>query len=236
MEIVAHRGASAYAPEHSFEAYDLALELGADGLEVDLRLTADRRLLAVHDATLLRILGRPDAVGKLTTADLLALPQPTRPLLLRQILHRYRQHTRLLLELKDPAPPMERRLVAAITRARIRSDIVVQSFSESSLRRIRRLAPDLPVAPLVEHPPANRAEWLDRVVSLGAAAVGVRADALDRDLVDAAHARGLAVRAWTVNTTEETCRLAHLGVDGLITDVPDLVASATRPVPVAQVG
>jgi len=221
VEVVAHRGASAHAAEHTFAAYDLALALGADALEVDLRATADGKLVAVHDRTLERIGGGPRPVAAMKAAELAAAtPQRARPLRLGAVLTRYGHRTRLLLELKDPAPPMERRLVAALARAGVRDQVVVQSFDPRSLCRVRRLDRALAVAPLRETAPASASAWLERMAALGASAVGLHHALVDAALVEAAHARGLAVRAWTVNDADEAARLASIGVDGLITDAP----------------
>lgn len=221
MEIVAHRGASLDAPEHTFEAYDLALEQGADALEVDLRACADGKLVAVHDPTLRRTTGLPHAVADVRRAE---LPIELRPLKLGMILRRYRRATRFLLELKDPVAPMERRLVAAIANTVTGKRVVVQSFDLGGLRRVRRLDRRLPLAPLTETRPT--AAWLDRCVALEAVAVGVHRAAVDAALVGAVHARGLGLRVFTVNDPAEAAHLAGLGVDGLITDAPGAIRAA----------
>src|SRR3712207_255467 len=105
--IIAHRGASAYAPEHTFAAYDLALDQGADVLELDVRSTADGELVVVHDATLRRTCGDPRRVDSLGRRDLAALGE-LRPLTLDAVLDRYGAQTRFLLDLKDPRPAWER--------------------------------------------------------------------------------------------------------------------------------
>lgn len=225
VEIVAHRGASAHAPEHTLAAYDLALALGADALELDLRTTADGELVVLHDPTLWRTARDPRTIADLDAADLAALPGPSRPLALTTVLERYGAWTRLVLELKDPTPAMERQLVATLAAARVR-DPVVQSFDEVALRRLRALDSRLPVAPLRATAPARRGAWLDRMAALGAVAVGVHHAQVDAALVSAAHRRGLRVRAWTVNDADEAARLAAADVDGVITDVPGQLRAA----------
>jgi glycerophosphoryl diester phosphodiesterase len=232
VEIIAHRGASANAPEHTLEAYDLALDQGADALEIDLRATLDGKLVALHDPTLERTHGDPRAVAETTFAELSALTRA--PERLGQLLRAYRGETRFLLELKDPVPPMERRLVRAVTHSRVRAGVEVQSFDESCLRRMGRLAPDIPLALLVDPMPARPLAWLDRAVRFGARAVGIPRKDVSQALVRAAHERGLLVRAWTVNEPGEARRLAALGVDALITDAPGVVRAALADAPVAR--
>jgi glycerophosphoryl diester phosphodiesterase len=224
VEIIAHRGASADAPEHTLAAYDLALDQGADALEIDLRATADGKLVAVHDPTLERTHRDPRAVADLSFAELRALPE--RPERLGGLLRAYRGETRFLLELKDPVPPMERRVIRAVTHSRVRADVEVQSFDEGCLKRMRRLAPDIPLALLVDPLPARKRVWLDRALRLGARAVGIPRAQVDAELIDAAHERGLLLRAWTVNDPAEAGHLAGLGADALITDAPGAIRAA----------
>jgi glycerophosphoryl diester phosphodiesterase len=219
VEIIGHRGASAEAPENTIAAFDLALEQGADVLEIDLQMTGDRRLVALHDPTLERTHGDPRAVGDLTVAEL----EVAR---LGELLRAYRGRARFLLDLKDPRPPMERRLVTAVRSAGVGPAVTVQSFDLSSLRRLRRLDPAIAVAALADEMPQRPARWLDRAQRLGAVAVGVPRAGVTRRLVRAAHARDLRIRAYTVNSPAEARRFARYGVDGLITDCPGVIRAA----------
>lgn len=220
-QIIAHRGASAQAPEHTWAAYDLALEQGADALEVDVRMLADGRLVALHDATLWRTAGDPRTAATLTLEDVRALPRAVRPLRLGKVLRRYAGRTWFLLDLKDPSPAMERRLCALVARLGIAESVIVQSFDAPSMRR---LAGRLPVAPLFERRPSAAA--LQRAALVRSCGIAVRASRIDAALVADAHRRGLTVRAWTVNEPHEADVLARIGVDGLITDRPAAIRAA----------
>ncbi|MEA2170814.1 MAG: glycerophosphoryl diester phosphodiesterase [Solirubrobacteraceae bacterium] len=213
MEIIAHRGASADAPENTVAAYDLAFEQGAGALEIDLRLTADNRVVALHDATLGRTHGDSRALADLTLGHLAVLEDP--PPRLRDLLVRYRRR-RLLIELKDSTPALERRVLKSLVRAGLRSRIVLQSFEHAGLRRLNELDPLLAIAPLYDNAELD----LGAAQAFGATGIGVRHDRIDVALVAAAHDRGLVVRAWTVNDPDRAAELAALGVDALITDVP----------------
>src|SRR5687767_2911268 len=102
-EVIAHRGASAYAPEHTCAAYDLALEMGADRLELDIHPAGDGELVVNHDATLRRTTGDPRALADMTLAELLAFEHSHRPLTLDEVFTRYGGETRFLVEIKDRA-------------------------------------------------------------------------------------------------------------------------------------
>jgi glycerophosphoryl diester phosphodiesterase len=217
--VIAHRGASAYAREHSFAAYDLAILQGADALELDVRSTSDDRLVVLHDSRLLRTACDPRAISALRAADVAALDEAVRPPALDAVLDRYGLATRWLIELKDPTPRCERSLALALRARGLERATVVQSFNAAALRRLRRTAPSLEVAPLYRRAPAARRL---RALATFAGGIGVRHPAVDVTLLLRAHACGLAVRAWTANRAAEIERLVALGVDGVITDVPDV--------------
>ncbi|HEV2815308.1 MAG TPA: glycerophosphodiester phosphodiesterase, partial [Solirubrobacteraceae bacterium] len=213
QEIIAHRGASAHAAEHTLAAYDLAVAQGADVLELDVRETADGRLVVVHDETLLRTAGDPRRVDSVDSAALAALDPDVRPLTLATVLVRYRRNARFLLDLKEPAPEWEGRLLATISRTCVRDRVVVQSFDHAALRRLRAAAPWLNLAALTRTRPLDLA-----ALAAFAHGVGPWHESVDAAFVTAAHANGLAVRPWTVNDPVAIAHLISLGVDGVITD------------------
>ena len=219
MQVIAHRGASAYAPENSFAAFDLALAQGADALELDIRSTSDGRLVVLHDTRLLRTAGDPRPVARLRAEQLMSIDAAVRPPTLDAVLDRYGNTTRWLLELKDPTPRSERSLAAALAAHGLERAAVVQGFDAAALRRLRSAAPALVVAPLFRRSPTTRRL---RAVATFAAAVGVRHGAVDMALLLRAQSCGLAVRAWTANAVADIERLVAVGVAGVVTDVPDV--------------
>jgi glycerophosphoryl diester phosphodiesterase len=216
-EVIAHRGASAHVLENTFAAFDLALAQGADVLELDVRVTADGRVVAIHDPTLLRTTGDLRPVGAVSSRALRALDAAVRPPTLDAVLDRYARSTRLCVDLKDPTPAWELEVATALTARGLEDRVVVQSFDEAALRRVRRAAPALAVAPLLRLRPSDlRLGGIARF----AAAVGVRRTAIDGGLLRAAHALGLPVMVWTADDPQEIERLLALGVDGVITNAP----------------
>jgi glycerophosphoryl diester phosphodiesterase len=220
--VIAHRGASAYRPEHTLDAYDCALAMGADRLELDVRSAADGTLVVLHDATLARTAGDLRPVAGLTSADLLALDPARRPLTLDEVLGRYGADAAYLIEIKDPRPGDAERVAGALARHDLAGRASVQSFDRGVLHRLRAMDPSVPLALLyreswlpaaVRHDLAEVAGW--------AAAIAPAAVSVDAALVLAAHRLGLTVQVWTVNDVAEMERLLALGVDALITDVPD---------------
>jgi glycerophosphoryl diester phosphodiesterase len=226
VDVVAHRGASAYAPENTFAAFDLALAQGADVLELDVRPAADGHLVLVHDPTLERIAGDPRTIAGLSRAALATLDELVRPEAFDAFLDRYANEARLLIDLKDPTPEWETRVVDAVRHHRLEERAIVQSFDLQALLRLHAAAPWLALAPLV---PADVAPTeVLTVARTFAQGVGIRHDFLDAALIGDAHEAGLAVRAWTVDDPAAMRRLLALGVDAIVTNAPDVALAAVR--------
>lgn len=247
---IAHRGASGYAPEHTIRAYELALEMGADYIEQDLQLTADGVLVVLHDATLDRTVRGPSPAcsGPVIerTLDELAsceagswfneahpefaddtfaeLRIPT----LREVFERFGRGTRYYIETKNPeeAPGMEQALLAELGTAGLLPEdasdwtVLIQSFSENSLRAIHELNPRLPLVQLIG---GREAPSRDRLIDIATYAVGIGPNRrfVDTTLIDRAHAVGLVVHPYTVNTEGDMTAMLDAGVDGVFTDFPD---------------
>lgn len=248
MLVIAHRGASGHAPEHTFAAYDLALQLGCDFLEQDLQMTRDGVLVCVHDETLDRTAsGCTGRIIEQSWADIRACdvgswfnranPQRARTEYVGQriptldaVLARYRERSAFYVETKKPeeAPGMEAALLDLLARhdlldaARREWRVVIQSFSEASLRLIRERDAGLPLVQLVEEGtagPAIRA-MLPRIAEY-AIGIGPAYTDVDGLLVAEAHRLGLHVHPYTVNGEPEMRRMIEARVDGLFTNFTD---------------
>jgi glycerophosphoryl diester phosphodiesterase len=252
MLVIGHRGASGYAPEHTLASYDRALELGADYLEQDLQMTADGVLVVLHDETLDRTSGgvwtgpvieRPlEQLGECDVGSWFneahpvhAKPEYTEERIptLEQVLDRYAGRASFYIETKNPesAPGMEEALLGLLERFDLMQSaaaewrVLIQSFSERSLRLIHELAPSLPLIRLIAV--GEAAALRPDLAEIAGYAVGIgphRAD-VDAALVSSARAACLEVHAYTVNGPSEMERLARLGVTGMFTDVPDRLLS-----------
>jgi glycerophosphoryl diester phosphodiesterase len=253
--VIAHRGASAEAPEHTRAAYDRAARQGADVLECDLQLTADDVLVCLHDTTVHRTAGgtgtgRVDAhtLAELQAMDFGAWFDPAfageRIVTFAEQLRRYRDRPgRFYAETKAPAEyggRMEPALVELLRRHDLvpegpadpdRAPVIVQSFDLASLEAVKRLEPSLPTAWLFVAPPPELATGIpDAVDVLAPAADWVRGHP---ELVEQAHAAGKPVHVWTVDDEAEMDELLALGVDGIFTNTPGVLRAKIGAPPAA---
>ena len=211
--VLAHRGASRAAAENTPEAFRLALALGADGVELDVRRAADGALVVHHDPVLD---GEP----------LRRLAEPALPTLAEALDASAGGIVDVELKTDGDIPTgVATALCAFLRRRGPRDTVVASSFDPAALRMVRALRPDIPTA-LVVAAEADLAAALREAERSGHRALHPERELIDRALLRRAKSLNLAISAWTVNDADEITRLAKLGVDGLITDVPDLALAA----------
>jgi glycerophosphoryl diester phosphodiesterase len=202
---LAHRGDWRHAPENSIAAFTAALAIPAcDGLEFDVRASADGVPVVCHDATLERTHERPERVAALSAAALEAIGIPT----LAEVLATAGRRTFLDVELKEDLGKVVVELLAG-ARGPALSNAVVSSFDVAALERIGHLAPTWPRW-FNSHTlgPADIAT----AVRLGCRGVAIQSRALDANSVPRARAAGLEVASFTVRSRATFGRLARLGV------------------------
>lgn len=254
VQVVAHRGASEDAPEHTLAAYVKAIEEGADALECDVRLTADGHLVCVHDRRVDRTSDGRGAVSALDLADLAALdfgswrkdsregpdrdgPEYTSVLTLERLLELVADAGRrveLAVETKHPtrwAGRVEERLVRLLRRFGLadpptpaESAVRIMSFSSRSLRRVAAAAPAVPTVYLTQFVAVRPREGR---LPGGARIAGpsIRIVRNHPAYVERLHEAGLQVHVWTVDAPGDVDLCARLGVDAVITNRPGRVLS-----------
>ena len=247
--VIAHRGASAEEPEHTLRAYQRAIDMGADGVECDVRLTRDGVLVCLHDRTVERTSNGSGVVSTMTFADLHRLDfgswfpatgrgEPAEILTLEQLIEVLLAANRpleLAVETKHPTRyggKVEREVIALLERFGLRGGksraavtARVMSFSPPALATARRLAPELPAVQLMQRIPAGRRNgslWAGATIA-GPSVASVKAFP---GFVAAAHARAHEVHVWTVDEPDDVGYLADLGVDVIITNKPNIARAA----------
>lgn len=251
--VYAHRGASAYAPENTLASIDLAMRLGADWVENDVQRTKDGQLVVIHDDTLARTTdveqvfpGRgPWRVKDFTAAEIARLDAGSwfgqefagaRVPTLRQYMTRVqRNQQRLLLEIKRPElyPGIEQETLDLLGELgwldarHVAQRLVVQSFSADSVRTVHGLRPDLVTAflgtPAVADLP-KYAQFTDRINPWHTTITADWVAAVHALL--GAHGRAMEVDTWIVDDAATARKVKEMGVDGIITNAPDVVQEA----------
>ena len=232
----AHQGASAAAPGNTLAAFRLAAEMGADGVELDVHLTRDGEAVVIHDFTVNRTTGDQGAVREMTLEQLQELDAGSwfDPIFASEHIPALQEvfdaiGHRLLVNVEVKSWPgrnrgLEAEVVRLIEDNNLVHRVIVSSFNPLSLRKVKRLNPNIPTA-LLYAP--------NLVLFLRRAWLGLIAPhefrhphytMVDERLMAWARQKGYRVNAWTVNEAHEMRRLLALGVDGIITNHPDLLA------------
>lgn len=233
--IFAHRGARRVAPENTLPAFARALEMGVDGIEFDVHVSADGQLVVIHDFVVDKTTDGHGIVARMTSAELRRLDAGSHfdasfagvqiPLL-EEVLDLVCDRCRLNIEIKsmDPYANDASDGVAAVVRDRnLYDQVLVSSFNPITLIKMRHLDPKIALGMLYdgEMPLFLRNVW-------AGAPIFPQAQHPHHALIDLTYmawARALpsAVNTWTVNEVGEARRLADLGVDVVMTDVPDQI-------------
>ena len=222
--VIAHRGASAYRPENTLPAYELAFAQGADMIEIDLHCTRDGAVVVTHDENLAS-LGGSGEIAAATLAEVRALDAgggervPT----LDEVLERFGERIAFNLELKRGTradyPGLERLALEALERRGLLDRTLFSSFHDPVLARLRALSPAARIGLLLSRRLPDGG--LERARALGAEALHPERSLVSPAFVAAAHQAGLAVHVYTVDEEDELRRLLGLGVDGIFSNVPD---------------
>lgn len=231
-KVFAHRGASQYAPENTLEAFRLAMEQGAEGIELDVHLSADGELVVIHDETLERTTNGTGLVKEHTLAQLQALRAdnhmegfeaahiPT----LRQVLELVRPgDMQVNIELKTGIlwyEGIEEKTLELVKELGMQDRVVYSSFNHYSIEEVRRLDPTAETAYLFSDVIFEVEKYAARrgVKGLHPALWHVKMADFLTDYLQS----GLAVRVWTVNRPEDMRLLMERGVDAVITNDPAL--------------
>jgi glycerophosphoryl diester phosphodiesterase len=247
--VYAHRGGAGLAPENTLVAFATGLATGADGIELDVRLSLDGVAVLMHDPTLERTTDGAGPVDQRTAAELARLDAgfrfdrdgafPFRGLgigvpSLRDVFERH-PGASMLIELKSADPRLARAVVEEIHAAGARDRITVGSFQKGALDAVRTLDPSIRTG-------ADMDEVRSGMDAAPGGAIAARPvfDAFQvpeiyaglrivtPDFIARAHDAGVSVTVWTVNREDDMRRLLDWGVDGLITDRPDIAVALVR--------
>ena len=231
----AHRGASGHCPENTLAAFAKAIDLGATGIETDVHMTKDGRLVLIHDASLKRTTGINAYVKDLTLDEVKAADAgswfhkdykgetvPT----LEELLDFIRTKDVMLnLELKSGIvqyPGLEEKTVETVRRYKMDDRVIISSFNHYSLVKVKQIAPEMKTGILYSEGLYEPWVYAQR---LGASALHAAHYAVLPEFVQAAQAVDIDYTPFTVNDAGVMARLLAAGVAGIITDYPDRLAA-----------
>jgi glycerophosphoryl diester phosphodiesterase len=219
---VGHRGARAYEPENTLRSYRRALELGVNAVELDVRMTRDGEVVVIHDAEVDRTTNGKGLVSQLTLKEIKQLNTekdekiPT----LEEALDFLDKKVKVLIELKETG--FEEKVLRAVQKRGLEENVVIVSFLEDALRKVRELNGKVETGLIyVKHKnPVKAASDLKASYLLPLYRFTHAAD------VQKAHQNGLKVVVWTINKPEEVADYVKKGVDGITSDMPDILSKA----------
>jgi glycerophosphoryl diester phosphodiesterase len=228
--VFAHRGGAALAPENTLAAFDNGVALGADGLELDVRLSRDGVVVVHHDARLDRTTGLTGNLADRTAGELADAGVPS----LATVLHRHRG-VRVIIEIKVNSRRLAAAVVETVRAANAIERCCLGSFALRALTAARRLAPAIATSAAREEVRwalyRSWVRWPARSVAYAGYQIPEYSGAtriVSPRFVRAAHDAGLGVQVWTVDTAADAERLLSWGVDALITDRPDLLVPLVK--------
>lgn len=227
---MAHRGASAVTPENTLAAYEKAIELGADYAELDVRQTRDGAIVLMHDKTVYRTTGVRGFVWDFTLAELKKFdagswfgkrfrgePIPT----LQEVIRLAKGRIKLNIEVKisENEPGIAQKVADIVRSENFTNDCIITSFDMETMKTFKAIAPDIKTGFIFDkeyHVNFFEGNW-DILCS--------NDKLVDSEFMRLAKKSGKITYVWTVNERAEMLRLIGLGVDGIITNKPDLLKS-----------
>jgi glycerophosphoryl diester phosphodiesterase len=245
FRIIAHRGASGYAPENTMAAFSRAAEMGATEVETDVSLTRDGQLLLLHDDTLDRTTngaGRPEdfTLRELKELDAGSWTDPRLSwdrayrgetlITLDELFEAFGKRLTYHVELKKPMPGLVEAVIQAVTKRDLVGKVFICAIeNEAGLKQALRLAPDIriawaPEAGLRDDGPAA----VRRCAANGFAMITLNGRSQSRELVELAHALGIEARSSGIGSREQMIAAAELGCNGMTINWPDWLIDYVR--------
>lgn len=247
---IAHRGGRGLSPEHTIAAYKKALKVGADVLEIDVHATRDGEMVVIHDPTVDRTTNGKGGVNELTLSEIKGLNAgywfavkkdnkedypfrrewltiPT----LKEVFTEFPDQ-RINIEIKQFAPPIEERLFQLIKARNMTEKVLVVSESHDAIKRFRKvskgsIATGASVSEIRMFVIFMRLKmmpiYMPAADAFQIAEYHENYHLLTEEFIERAHRKNIKIHVWTVNKREDMARLIKLGVDGIMTDYPDLL-------------
>jgi len=224
--VVGHRGAAGHEPENTLRSFSKAIEMGVQYVETDIRETMDGELVVMHDPKVDRTTNGKGLVRELTLAEIRNLDagKGEKIPLFSEVMDAVKgRKGGLIVEIKEPGT--EERISSALEARGLARHSIIVSFFHRSILKVKKTHPELRCGVIYSGQPVR--PWR--------LALDARAEILvpnynyvSTEMVDESHEHGLLVQAWTVNNRRDAEAMIAAGVDGIASDVPDVVLAAIR--------
>jgi glycerophosphoryl diester phosphodiesterase len=235
FQSIAHRGASALAPENTLASFEKAIELGFDYIELDVRLSKDKQLVVIHDANVMRTTDGEGLIEDLTVKEIKKLDAGSwfspayageRIPLLNEVLKEVSGKTGIIIEMKSPEnqPGMTEILASMLNSFKPDNEIKVQSFHINEIKKFHQLAPEIPAGLLL-----SKHLDLFHLASYRefASFLSVHHLLLSKSFINQAELFGYEIYSWTISKQYQFADMQRLGVHGIISDdekrIPDSI-------------
>ncbi|MCP8323861.1 MAG: hypothetical protein L6N96_06780 [Candidatus Methylarchaceae archaeon HK02M2] len=224
MLIIAHRGASAYEPENTLRAIVKALDIHADMIEVDVRSSKDNQIVVIHDEKVDRTTNGSGYVKDLTLKKLKNLNAGKGEVIptLKEVIDAIRDKAILVIEIK--VLNIEKSVVKIVENEGIEEEVLITSFYHPILRKVKEFNPILKTGVIFKCHPIKSSEL----------ALNAKANVLlpeykyfSQEMVTESHRNDLEIFPWTVNDIDKANYIIKMGVDGIVTNIPDILRTKT---------
>lgn len=230
---IAHRGASAYRPENTMEAFVHAITLGADIIEMDVRQTSDGHLVLLHDETVDRTTDGTGVIAELTLRQVKSLDagMGNRVPILEEVFSQF-SRDQVVLNLEIKCIGIEKRVLEMVHRLFHGDRVLISSFRPSVLRKVREMDKKMRIGLLVGKARSiNPIAWMRRAFPLstfaevGADTLHQHVRLIHRYLIARCKREDIPLYAWVVNGEPQMRRLIRRGVNGIFTGRPDILGT-----------
>lgn len=219
IQKIGHRGAKGYAAENTLNSFQKALDLGVDGIELDVHLSADGQVMVIHDETIDRTTTKKGLVNDYTSSQLHLLGIPT----LTQVFELVHQQCFINVEIKDSkaAKPVVEWIENYIANHNWKPDLfLISSFNWIVLEEIKHLNPSLRLGVLTEENIFSAIEFAQKIKAFS---IHPYYQLLNEEMVSAIRKSKFKIYTWTVNSEEAITFVKKWEVDGIISDFPDKI-------------
>jgi glycerophosphoryl diester phosphodiesterase len=228
VEVVGHRGAAGDAPENTLTSFAMAVEQGADAIELDVHLSKDGRIVVCHDATVNRTTNGKGAIADLTVDELKKFDAGfwaakqfagERLPLLEEVFDLVPAAVRINIEIKSDSPALRESLIDMLHRRGLLERVFVSSFNHECLINLKKAEPNVRIGLLYDVEPLTPTQARDKY-GVDIYSLHPHHKLVDRAFVEEAKRLGMRVYPWTVNGAPRMRELIEAGVSGIITDFP----------------